>query len=127
MVVISRRRVLQAVPAAAVGAAVTVAGAGTAAAAKAPVDLLSRSRWTSLVGSSFSAKSTTTTWTGRLSAVNDLPGSPGSDRRYALHFTSTTSSREDTYGISRSGFTTTPLHLVPGPTGKTWTAVVNRL
>lgn len=127
MVVISRRRVLQAVPAAALGTAVTVAGAGTAAAAKAPVDLLSRSRWTSLVGSSFSATSTTSTWTGRLSAVDDLPGSPGSDRRYALHFTSTTGSREDTYGVSRPGFTTTPLHLVPGPTGKTWTAVVNRL
>lgn len=127
MVVISRRRVLQAVPAAAVATAVTAAGAGTAEAAKAPVDLLSRSRWTALVGSSFSAKSATSAWTGRLSAVNDLPGTPGSDRRYALHFTSTTGSREDTYGVSRSGFTTTPLHIVPGPTGKTWTAVVNRL
>jgi len=130
MVVISRRRVLQAVPAAAVATALTTLEAGTATAAKAPVDLLSRSRWSALVGSSFSVTSTTSTtstWSGRLSAVDDLTGSPGSDRRYALHFTSTTGSREDTYGVGRPGFATTPLHLVPGPTGKTWTAVVNRL
>jgi len=127
MVVISRRRVLQSVPAAAVATALTTVGAGTAVAAKAPADPLSRSRWSGLVGSSFTAKSATSTWSARLSSIDDLPGSTGSDRSYALHFTSTTSWREDTYGVSRAGFTTTQLHLVPGPSGQTWTAVVNRL
>lgn len=124
MVVISRRRVLQSVP----GAAVAVAlPAGAAAAAKAPADPLIRSRWAGLVGTSFTAKSATATWSARLAALEDLPGSPGSDRRYALRFTSTSSSREGTYSLSRPGFATTPLHLVPGSSGSTWTAVVNRL
>ena len=86
MVVISRRRVLQSVPVTVVAVALPT---GTAAAAKAPADPLSRSRWASLVGSSFTAKSATSTWSARLSAIDDLPGSPGSDRRYALRFTST--------------------------------------
>ena len=124
MVVISRRRVLQSVPAAAVAAALP---RGTAVAAKAPADPLTRSRWAGLVGSSFTAKSATSTWSARLAAVEDLPGSPGSDRRYALRFTSTAGSPEGTYGLSRPGFAVTPLHLVPGPGGTTWTAVVNRL
>ncbi len=87
MVVISRRRVLQSVPAAAVAVALPT---GTAVAAKAPADPLGRSRWSGLVGSSFTATSPTSTWSARLTAVEDLPGSPGSDRRYALRFTSTT-------------------------------------
>ncbi len=124
MVVISRRRVLQSVPAAAVAVALPT---GTASAAKAPADPLGRSRWSGLVGSSFTATSLTATWSARLTAVEDLPGSPGSDRRYALRFTSTTTSREGTYGLSRPAFATTLLHLVPGSGGSTWTAVVNRL
>ncbi|WP_404389620.1 DUF6916 family protein [Humibacillus xanthopallidus] len=124
MVLISRRRVLQSVPAAAVAVALPT---GTAVAAKAPVDPLARSRWAGLVGSSFTARSATSTWSARLAAVEDLSGSPGSDRRYALRFTSTTASPEGTYGLSRPGFAATPLHLVPGHGGTTWTAVVNRL
>lgn len=124
MVVISRRRVLQSVPAAAVAVALPT---GTAVAAKAPTDPLARSRWGGLVGSSFSAKSATSTWSARLSAVEDLPGSPGSDRRYAVRFTSTAASPEGTYSFTRPGFAATPLHLVPGSGGTTWTAVVNRL
>ena len=127
MVVISRRQVLRAVPAAAVAITGTAAGAGTATAAKAPSDPLGRSRWSGLVGSSFTATSLTATWSARLTAVEDLPGSPGSDRRYALRFTSATTSREATYGLSRPAFATTLLHLVPGSGGSTWTAVVNRL
>jgi len=66
-------------------------------------------------------------WPARLTAVEDLPASPGSDRRYALRFTSTTTPRECTYGLSRPAFATTQLHLVPGSGCRTWTAVVNRL
>lgn len=124
MVVISRRRVLQSVPAAAIASTLP---AGVAVAAKAPADPLSRSRWTPLVGATFKATSATSTSSMRLSAVEDLPGSPDSDRRYALSFTSSRSSSEDTYAVSRPGFATTPLHLVPGSSGTTWTAVVNRL
>jgi hypothetical protein len=124
MVVISRRRVLQSVPVTVVAAALPT---GTAAAAKAPADPLSRSRWGSLVGSSFTAKSATSTWSTRLAAIDDLPGSPGSDRRYAMRFTSTSKPPEGTYSLSRPGFAATALHLVPGSTGTTWTAVVNRL
>jgi hypothetical protein len=125
MVVISRRRVLQSVPVAAVAVALPT---GTAAAtAKAPTDPLGRVRWSGLVGSSFTATSLTSTWPARLTAVEDLPTSPGSDRRYALRFTSSTPSREGTYGLSRPAFATTQLHLVPGSGGSTWTAVVNRL
>jgi hypothetical protein len=124
MVVISRRRVLQSVPAAAIAVALPT---GTAAAARVPADPLSRSRWAGLVGSTFTAKSATSTWSTRLSAIEDLTGSPGSDRRYALRFTSTSSSSEGTYSLSRPGFAATPLHLVPGSSGSTWTAVVNRL
>jgi len=124
MVVISRRRLLQSVP---VTVAAVALPSGAAHAAKAPTDSLSRSRWAGSVGSTFSAKSTTSTWSVRLSAIEDLAGSPGSDRRYALRFTSTVAGRESTVSLSRAGFTATTLHLVPGLKGTTWTAVVNRL
>ncbi|TQM54615.1 DUF6916 family protein [Humibacillus xanthopallidus] len=124
MVVISRRRVLQSVP---VSVAAVALPSGTALAAKAPTDPLSRSRWTPYVGSTFSAKSSTSTWSVRLAAVDDLPGSPGSDRRYALRLTSAAAGRESTVSLSRAGFAATTLHLVPGSNGTTWTAVVNRL
>ena len=125
MVVISRRRVLQSVP---VSLAAVALPAGTAGAAvKAPTNPLSRSRWTPLVGSTFTAASASTSWSARLASIDDLPGSPGSDRRYALRFTSTSSRPEETYSLSRPGFSATPLHLVCGTTGRTWTAVVNRL
>lgn len=127
MVVVSRRRVLQGVPVTVAAAALTTAAAGPASAAKATTDPLSRSRWSGLVGSTFTATSATGSWSGRLTAVDDLPGSAGSDRRYALRFTSTKPSSESTYGVSRPGFTATQLHLVPGSTGTSWTAVVNRL
>ena len=124
MVVISRRRVLQSVPVSVVAVALPM---GSAQAAKAPTDPLSRSRWTPYVGSTFTAKSATGSWSARLAAIDDLPGSPGSDLRYALSFTSKTTGREDTVSLSRAGFAATPLHLVPGSKGTTWTAVVNRL
>ena len=133
MVVLSRRAVLAGVPASAIALGLPLGSAGSAAAAaKVGPDLLARSRWAAVVGATLTARSTTTTttstWSARLTAVQDLPGAPsGSDRRYLLRFTSTTAGIEGTVTLSRSGFTATALHLVPGPTGRTWTAVVNRL
>ena len=63
----------------------------------------------------------------KLSAIEDLPGSPGSDRRYALRFTSKSSAADGTFSLSRAGFAATSVHLVAGPSGTSLTAVVNRL
>ena len=123
MVVISRRRVLQSVP---VARAVPCRRARQRQ--RRPRAIHSAGcAGPSLIGSSFTATSPTAIWPARLTAVEDLPASPGSDRRYALRFTSTTTPREGTYGLSRPAFATTQLHLVPGSGGRTWTAVVNRL
>ncbi|TQN45708.1 hypothetical protein FHX52_2408 [Humibacillus xanthopallidus] len=125
MVVISRRRVLQSVP---VGVAAVALPTGTAVAAKAPSDPLSRSRFAGLVGRTFTLAGGAASWGARLDGVSDIVGAPaGSDTRFALLLSSSRAGGADgTYAMSRSGFTVTPIFVVASPDRRSWVATVNR-
>jgi hypothetical protein len=126
MVVISRRRVLQSVPATLVAA--VALPTGTAVAAKATADPLSRSRFAGLVGRTFALADGSASWSARLDGVSDIVGAPaGSDTRFALLLSSSRAGGADgTYAMSRSGFTATPIFVVAAPDRRSWVATVNR-
>jgi hypothetical protein len=125
MVVITRRRLLQGVPVAAVAVALP---AGPAVAAKATADPLSRSRFAGLVGRTFVLAVGSASWDARLDGVSDIVGAPaGSDTRFALRLSSSRAGGADgTYAMSRPGFTATPIFVVAAPDRRSWVATVNR-
>lgn len=123
-----RRSVIAATAAAAAGTAT----ASPAQAAKASTDLLSRSRFSPLVGSTFTMTSAAGSSSVVLSAVGDLVpgGSPGSDRQFAASFTGGSGGRarpDGVYTFSRKGFTATALFVVAAADGTHWRATVNRV
>jgi secreted PhoX family phosphatase len=127
-----RRRSVIAGTAAAAAAGTATVTASPAQAAKATTDLLSRSRFSPLVGSTFTMSSATGSSTVVLSAVGDLVpgGSPGSDRQFAASFTGASGgpARADgVYTFSRKGFTATALFVVAAADGTHWRATVNRV
>lgn len=125
-----RRRSVIAGTAAAAATGTAAVTASPAHAAKASTDLLSRSRFSPLVGSTFTMTSAAGTSSVVLSAVGDLTpgGSPGSDRQFAASFTGSGGPRPDgLYTFSRKGFTATTLFVVASADRTHWRATVNRI
>ena len=101
---------------AAVAAAVATATSPTAASAqtaKAPTDLMRRSRFTQHVGSTFTMTSSAGRWSVALKAVEDLApgGSPGAEKQFAAAF-SGGGPGDGVYTFYRKGFTPTALFVV---------------
>lgn len=107
-----RRRTFIATTAAVVGAAATTT-AGSAQAARAPTDLMRRSRFTPHVGSTFTMTSPAGRWAVALEAVEDLApgGSPGAEKQFAAAFAGG-GPGDGVYTFSRKGFTPTALFVV---------------
>lgn len=127
--VLSRRSILLGGP---VAVAATVAPAYSASAATSTGtsgSLLSRSRFASHVGDSFTLTAGGIRWSVTLARVTDLLGAPpGDDRRFAVTFTSATAGPSSgTLTVSRPGFTATSLFGVAAPDRRSFTAVVNRI
>lgn len=112
-----RRTVI--VGAAAAAATTTIAGTAPAAhAAKAPADLMRRSRFSQHLRSTFTMTSSRGKWSVVLAALDDLApgGSPGSDKQFAATFTGAVPG-DGVYTVTRKGFTATPLFVVAGNGG----------
>ena len=125
-----RRTVIAGTAAVAATAGSTVGTASAAHAAKAPVDLLTRSRFSPHVGKTFTMTSGSARWSVVLSTVEDLSpgGAPGSEKQFAATFSGSSGGvRDGVYALSRSGFTTTSLFVVADPTGRHSRATVNRV
>ena len=125
MTEVTRRRILQGGTLAAAGLLVP---ARTAAAAK-TTNLLSRSRFAGLVGSSFTLSSGGQGWACRLSTVGDLVGAAaGDDSRFRLTFTTMDSGPDQgVHAFARPGFTSTSLFVIPDPAHRGYVAIVNRI
>ena len=126
MIEVTRRRILQG---GTLAAASVLAPVGSAVAAKSSANLLSRARFSGLVGSSFTLASGGQSWAGRLSTVGDLLGAPvGDDGRFILTFTTSASGPgQGVHAFSRPGFTTTSLFVIPDSAHRGYVAVVNRI
>jgi hypothetical protein len=93
-------------------------------------DLYSRARFKPLVGKSFTLSSTAGSWSVTLSGIYDLAGArKGADNAFGLTFRSSAGGPgHGTYRLSRSGFTTTTLFVVPSDVGRHYLQViVNRV
>lgn len=125
MIDVTRRRVLQTGGLAAASVLVPV---GTAAAAKS-TNLMSRSRFSGLVGSTFTLSGDGTSWPCKLTDVADLLGAPaGADGRFRLTFTTTGAGPgQGVRAFSRPGFTSTELFVVPDDARRQYVAIVNRI
>lgn len=126
--VLSRRSIVLGGPVA-VAATLVPAQSASAATSTSTSSLLSRSRFESRVGQSFTLTAGGIRWSVTLARVGDLLGAPpGDDRRFALTFTSATAGPSSgTWTVSRPGFTATVLFGVAGPERRSFTAVVNRI
>jgi hypothetical protein len=128
MTELSRRALLQA-GALALGA-LPFTATTTAAAASTTTDLYARSRFTPLLNDAFTLATSTGSWRATLTAVADLIGAPAGDpNRFQLTLTTSVAGpAQQTCTLRRSGFTSTPLFLVPrGPSNRVYDAVINRL
>src|SRR5690242_13859720 len=125
-----RRTVIAGSAAVAATAGSGVATASTAHAAKAPTELLTRSRFSPLVGKAFTMSSTTGRWSVVLTAVDDLVpgGAPGAEKQFAATFSASGGGVTDgIYSFSRNGFTTTTLFVVADAAGRHSRGTVNRV
>jgi hypothetical protein len=113
-----RRTVIIGAAAAAATATTTVGTASAAYAAKAPVDLMRRSRFTQHVRSTFTMTSSRGRWSVVLTSLDDLVpgGAPGADKQFAAIFTGATPG-DGVYTFARKGFTATALFVVSGRDG----------
>lgn len=110
-----RRTVIAGAAAAVATATTTTATASSAYAAKAPADLLRRSRFTPQVGSTFTMTSSAGSWSVVLKSVDDLRpgGASGAEKQFAAAF-SGAGPGDGVYSFARKGFTTTALFVVAG-------------
>lgn len=113
-----RRTVVAAAVAAAATATTTVATASVAHAAKAPADLMRRSRFTQHVRSTFTMTSGAGRWSVVLASLDDLVpgGAPGAEKQFAATFTGAAPG-DGVYTFARKGFTATALFVVAGRDG----------
>lgn len=113
MTALRRRTFIAAAAAAVATVTTTTATSATAASAKAPTDLMRRSRFTQHVGSTFTMTSSAGRWIVALEAVEDLApgGSPGAEKQFAAAF-SGGGPGDGVYTFSRKGFTPTALFVV---------------
>lgn len=113
-----RRTVVVGAAAAAATATTTGATASTAYAAKAPADLMRRSRFTQHLRSTFTMTSSAGRWSVVLASLDDLTpgGDPGADKQFAATFTGTLPG-DGVYTVARKGFTATPLFVVASRDG----------
>jgi hypothetical protein len=92
--------------------------------------LYRRSRFTPYLNSTFTLTTGTATWKATLVGIEDLQPlriANDPDRFRLLFRTSTAGPAQQTCSVRRSGFTATPLFLVPADsTSRTYAAVVNR-
>jgi hypothetical protein len=125
MIEVTRRRILQSGTLAAASVLVPV---GTATAVK-TTNLLSRSRFAGLVGSSFTLSSGGRSYACRLTVVGDLVGAPaGDDARFRLTFTTSAAGPgQGVHAFSRPGFASTSLFVIPDPARQQYVAIVNRI
>ena len=126
MIGVTRRQLFATTTLGTVAGVVTAPGANAAKATSSP---LSRSRFSGLVGATFTLSAGSTSWTARLDAVKDLVGAPaGSDSRFSLSFSASRAGGPDgTYSLSRPGFAATTIFLVGAPARTSWVATVNRV
>jgi hypothetical protein len=110
-----RRTVLAAAAAAAATATTTVGTASVAHAAKAPDDLMRRSRFTQHLRSTFTMTSSAGRWPVVLASLDDLVvgGAVGADKQFSATFTGAVPG-DGVYTVARKGFTATPLFVVAG-------------
>ncbi|HSF98717.1 MAG TPA: hypothetical protein VLA55_08500 [Ornithinibacter sp.] len=121
-----RRTVLAAAAAAAVTVTTTVGTASAAHAARAPDDLMRRSRFTQHLRSTFTLTSGAGRWSVVLASLDDLMtgGTVGSDTQFTATFTGAVPG-DGVYTATRKGFTATPLFVVAGR--DSLVATVNRV
>lgn len=110
-----RRTVLAAAAAAAATATTTVGTASVAHAAKAPVDLMRRSRFTQHLRATFTLTSSAGRWSVVLASLDDLVpgGAAGADKQFSATFTGAVPG-DGVYSVTRKGFAATPLFVVAG-------------
>ncbi|EWT02112.1 hypothetical protein N865_07375 [Intrasporangium oryzae NRRL B-24470] len=127
--VLSRRSIVLGGPVAVATTLVPTHTASAATSTGTSGSLLSRSRFASRVGASFTLTAGGTRWSVTLSRVTDVLGAPpGDDRRFAVTFTSPSAGPSSgTWTVSRPGFTATTLFGVAAPDRRSFTAVVNRI
>lgn len=129
MTQVSRRAVLKAGALAA--AALPFASNATADASTTTTSTLyGRSRFTPYINKTFTLTAGTSSWTATLTGVGDLPGAPAGDQnRFSLAFRTTSAGPgQQTCTLRRSGFTATPLFVVPsGAATQVYNAIVNRI
>jgi hypothetical protein len=127
MIELSRRAVLRA--GALSAAAIPFASIPMAHGATTSGSLYTRSRFTPYVNRTFTMTLGARSWTATLTAVSDLAGAPaGAPGRFQLLFrTSSAGPTQETCTFSRSGFTATPLFVVPTDSiSRVYVAVVNQ-
>lgn len=126
MSLVSRRTVLRS---AALAAGATAVQPTVQAAAASITDPLSRARFTAQLGATFTLTKAGTSIKAVLMTVEDLTPTkvPGDDRNYRLTFSAKSAGpAQGTVSVSRPGFTTTPLFLVPDVARRSYGAVVAR-
>jgi len=86
--------------------------------AKAPADLMRRSRFSQHLRSTFTMTSSRGRWSVVLASLDDLAtgGSPGADKQFAATFTGA-GPGDGVYTFIRTGFTATPLFVAAGHDG----------
>ena len=127
MTELSRRAVLKAGALAA--AALPFAPVTLAEAATSTSTLYQRSRFTPYLNTTFTLSAGTSSWKATLTEIGDLPGSAaGSNTSFRLAFRMTSAGPgQQTCTVRRSGFTATPLFVVPtGSSTGVYEAVINR-
>lgn len=123
---ISRRTLVRA---GALGVVLIPITTGRSALAAAVTNLYGRTRFTPLVGKTFTLSGADTSTTATLAQVSDLAGAARNDNdRYCLTFrTATAGPPQGSYTLRRAGFTATTLFVVPSDaTSRTYQAIVNR-
>ncbi|HRA03853.1 MAG TPA: hypothetical protein PK963_00540 [Arachnia sp.] len=112
------RRTVIAGAAAAAATTTTVGTASAAHAAKAPADLMRRSRFSQHLRSTFTMTSSAGRWSVVLASLDDLTpgGAAGSDKQFAATFTGA-GPGDGVYTFTRKGFTATSLFVVAGNDG----------
>ena len=110
--------------------AATAAAVPNASSGKTARSPLTRSRFTSQLGSTFSLKSPVATWSVRLERIGDLfPVLRADDEdRFSLIFSSTEPGPpQGTFTFVRAGFEPTQLFVIPDADRRQYLAIVNRL
>lgn len=126
MTELSRRAVLQAGTLAV--AALPFASMAAAEAAT-TTNLYTRSRFTPYLNGAFTLTAGTSSWKVTLTEIGDLAGAAAGDQnRFRLTFSTTSAGpSQQTCTLRRSGFTATPIFVVPvDATRRKYVAVVNR-